>query len=276
MKDYYQILGVPENASQDEIKAAFRKLAFKHHPDMNRGNEKQAEEKFKEINEAYGVLGDEGKRQQYDSARRSGFAGAGAQGFGYSQSDIFRDAFSNPAFAEDLSRMFSQAGLRFDQDFLNRVFFSGRGTVFTFTFGPGGIRRNTYRSGNQPPGANAYPVMPVRKPGLIDRLMMKSIMGLTRFSAKALFGVDMPMPAESLDEHEELVLTRSEAEIGGEKPFTIKRGLSRKKLMVKVPQNVKTGTAIRLKGLGRKKKTETGDLYLHVRVREEPDGLLNG
>ena len=53
MKDYYQILGVSDNASQEEIKSAFRKLAFKHHPDTNPGNEKQAEERFKEINKAW-------------------------------------------------------------------------------------------------------------------------------------------------------------------------------------------------------------------------------
>ncbi len=61
MKDYCQTLGVPDNASQEGIKRAFRKLAFKHHPDTNPGNEKQAEAKFKEINEAYGVLGDKDK-----------------------------------------------------------------------------------------------------------------------------------------------------------------------------------------------------------------------
>ncbi len=222
------------------------------------------------------MLGDAGKRQQYDFARRTGFTDAGSQDFGYKQSDIFRDAFSNPAFAEELNRMFGQAGLRFDQDFLNRVFFSGQGTVFTFAFGPGGVRRNTYQFGNKPLGAQQVPVMPVRKPGLIDRLMMKSIMGLTRFSVRALFGVDIPVPAESLDEHEELELTQLEAEAGGEIPFTLKRGLSRKKLIVTVPQNVKTGTAIRLRGLGRKNKTLTGDLYLHVRVKSAPDGLITG
>ena len=58
MKDYYKILGVSENCSEADIKKAFRKLAFQHHPDTNPGNEKQAEAKFKEINEAYGVLGD--------------------------------------------------------------------------------------------------------------------------------------------------------------------------------------------------------------------------
>ena len=64
-KDYYKILGVDRSAPQDAIKKAYRKLAMKYHPDQNRGN-KQAEEKFKEINEAYEVLGDPQKRERYD------------------------------------------------------------------------------------------------------------------------------------------------------------------------------------------------------------------
>ena len=58
MKDYYKILGVSDDASQDDIKNAFRKLAFQYHPDKNPGNEKEAGLKFKEINEAYAVVGD--------------------------------------------------------------------------------------------------------------------------------------------------------------------------------------------------------------------------
>src|SRR6201993_675335 len=64
-KDYYQILGVPRTASDADIKKAFRKLAREHHPDVAK-NKKQAEEKFKEINEAYEVLGDPTKRKKYD------------------------------------------------------------------------------------------------------------------------------------------------------------------------------------------------------------------
>jgi molecular chaperone DnaJ len=78
-KDYYQVLGVPKNASQAEIKKAYRKLAQKHHPDANPGD-KAAEDRFKEISAAYDVVGDEEKRKQYDQVRdmaASGFGGAG-------------------------------------------------------------------------------------------------------------------------------------------------------------------------------------------------------
>src|SRR5437773_10645143 len=64
-RDYYETLGVPKTASEDEIRSAFRKLARKHHPDVAK-DKKAAEEKFKEINEAYEVLGDAEKRKQYD------------------------------------------------------------------------------------------------------------------------------------------------------------------------------------------------------------------
>ena len=80
-KDFYKILGVEKNASQDEIKKAFRKLAHQYHPDKNKGDDS----KFKELNEAYTVLSDEKKRKQYDmyGSADAGFGGFnGAQGFG--------------------------------------------------------------------------------------------------------------------------------------------------------------------------------------------------
>lgn len=83
-RDYYEVLGVDKKASKNEIKKAYRKLAKKYHPDMNKDDPKKAEEKFKEISEAYGVLSDETKRRQYDMF---GHAGIDSR---YTQEDIFR------------------------------------------------------------------------------------------------------------------------------------------------------------------------------------------
>ena len=89
-RDYYEVLGISKSATDDEIKKAYRKIAIKYHPDRNPGN-KEAEEKFKEAAEAYDVLHDPQKRQQYDQfgfdAPGGGFGGFG--GGGFSNEDIF-------------------------------------------------------------------------------------------------------------------------------------------------------------------------------------------
>ncbi|NMC39687.1 MAG: DnaJ domain-containing protein, partial [Bacteroidales bacterium] len=88
-RDYYEILGVPRNASREDLKKAYRKLALKYHPDKNPGD-KNAEEKFKEAAEAYEVLSDDEKRQRYDQFGHAGLGGAGG-GFsgGMTVEDIF-------------------------------------------------------------------------------------------------------------------------------------------------------------------------------------------
>lgn len=168
-KDYYKILGVNPDAGEEDIKKAYRQLALRYHPDRNPGN-KQAEEKFKEISEAYGVLIDKEKRRQYDQFRSAKWnfadAGRGNTGnFSYSQEDILKDLFMNP-FARDifsqLSQDFEHLGLRFDQNFLNNLFFAGmsgtiergRGADIFIFKGPG---RVMYRVRRSPNGYSIHP-----------------------------------------------------------------------------------------------------------------------
>ncbi|MBN1267809.1 MAG: molecular chaperone DnaJ [Anaerolineales bacterium] len=89
-RDYYEVLGIPRSASADEIRQAYRNLAKKHHPDINKSPD--AEEVFKEINEAYAVLSDESRRSSYDRFGHSGVQGM-PMDFDFSFSDIFEDFF---------------------------------------------------------------------------------------------------------------------------------------------------------------------------------------
>ena len=89
-KDYYQILGVPRDASAEDIKKAYRQLALRHHPDRNPGS-KEAEERFKEAAEAYSVLADGEKRSVYDRFGHDGLRGEGFQGFSGFDSSVFED-----------------------------------------------------------------------------------------------------------------------------------------------------------------------------------------
>src|SRR5512136_2409625 len=102
-RDYYEVLGVSKTASKDQIKDAYRKLALQYHPDRNKSPE--AEEKFKEISEAYAVLSDEEKRKQYDQLGHAAFDQR------YTTEDIFRGAdfesvFRDMGFGVDLGDIF--------------------------------------------------------------------------------------------------------------------------------------------------------------------------
>ena len=92
-KDFYQVLGVNRDASDSEIKKAYRKLAVQFHPDKNPGN-KEAEEKFKEIGEAYAVLSDDNKRAKYDQFGHEGLNASSGGGFGGFSGFDFGDAES--------------------------------------------------------------------------------------------------------------------------------------------------------------------------------------
>lgn len=118
-KDYYAVLGVPKDSTAEAIKKAYRKLALKYHPDKNPGD-KKAEEKFKEITEAYAVLSDAEKRKQYDQFGESGFHQR------YSQEDIFRG---------------------FDVGDIFREFGFGTDDIFSHVFGGGAGARATFHSG---------------------------------------------------------------------------------------------------------------------------------
>jgi len=109
-KDYYEILGVPRNATKEQIKEAYRRLVMQYHPDRNKSPD--AEEKFKEISEAYAVLSDDEKRAQYD---QFGHAGIDER---YTAEDIFRGA--------DFETIFRDLGFGFDFDDIFSRFFGGR------------------------------------------------------------------------------------------------------------------------------------------------------
>ena len=124
-RDFYEVLGVGKNASPDELKSADRKLAVKYHPDKNPGD-KSAEEKFKEASEAYGILSDQEKKQNYDNFGHAAFEnGGGRQGGGFGGfsggdfSDIFEDFFGDFG-GSGRSRRDRNSKNKFSSDLLNK------------------------------------------------------------------------------------------------------------------------------------------------------------
>lgn len=131
-KDYYKILGVSKSASSGEIKKAYRKLALKYHPDHNKGD-KSAEDKFKDISEAYAVLSDSEKKKQYDMFGAEGFQNK------FTQEDIFRGFDFGSIFQE-----FGFGGGGKSQDIFSQIF-----------GGTGGKGQHYYRSSGSPFGSSS-------------------------------------------------------------------------------------------------------------------------
>jgi curved DNA-binding protein len=144
--DYYKTLGVDKNASESEIKKAYRKLAMKYHPDRTKGD-KSAEEMFKKISEAYAVLSDKEKRKQYDTFGAAGFSQR------YSQEDIFRGF--------NFGDIFKEFGFE-DSSFTNMFMGGGgRGRRFGFSFGGDPFNAYTARQRAQVKGSDLVYELPL-------------------------------------------------------------------------------------------------------------------
>jgi curved DNA-binding protein len=289
-KDYYAILGVDRAATPDQVKKAYRKLALKFHPDKNPGD-KAAEERFKDVNEAYAVLSNPEKRKQYDLF--------GAEGFErrFSQEEIFRDF--------DLGRIFDEMGLG---GFDLRGFFGGGGrrgagqpfNPFTGRRGPGGAGPQVARGqdvesaitigfheafhggerGFDLSGPSGTTSLTVKVPkgvrtGQTLRLRGKGRPGLHGGPAGDLLlkvtVADHPVFRRLGDDVEmDLPVSVTTAVLGGSVDVSLPSGESRK---LKVPAGTGSGKRIRLKGEGFPRKDGgPGDLYAIVMI-EAPASL---
>jgi len=214
-KDYYQILGVPKDATEGQIKKAYRKLAMQYHPDRNPGKEQWANDRFKEINEAFGVLGDPEKRRQYDQFGTVGNVG-----------DIFGSPYTRTTF-EDLMRDFGGSGLRFDflDDIFGEFMKGGKGRSFSFKI---------YRQGV----------------GVPQGVRLEEIFGQAQRPRRRQVRY-------------EITITKEQAARGLEKDL-VRKG---KKLRVKIPAGVKTGTKVRLRNARRITDGQPGDIIILVKVK---------
>jgi DnaJ-class molecular chaperone len=249
-EDYYQVLGVDQNASKTKIKEAYRQLAFKYHPDRNRESAAAAE-KMKKINEAYAVLSNSAKKNDYDKLK-SQFGSSAYTHFrnNYSEQDIFSGSDINHIF-EEMARSFGFRGS-------NEIFkeFYGRGYQRFEFKNPGGqsgrfIFRHFSKAGNQ---------------GQVHSPMEGSFGKLLRFVLQKAGGIQFPQDGADIDEN--LYLAPQQASQGG--PFAYYLRRESKKLVVKIPAGIREGQRIRLAGMGGKGKAggKPGDLYLKVHIRK--------
>jgi curved DNA-binding protein len=273
-KDYYAILAVSREATEEEIRRSYRRLALEWHPDR-RPDDPRAADRFKEISEAYAVLINPARRREYDEASRIGAASA----FRHSQDDLFRDLFADPRASgifEELAREFERMGMRVDGHTFRHTLFGGRAVVTggVFIISPlailpplvriaraalHGVRRETPVAGRE-----ARP-LPARERGLVGRL---------RRAGRSLFGRPAPaapIPAGGAPEDVTLPLrlTSREAELGGSKPVTLDWARGPEEVRVTIPPGLHPGTRLRLRGKGRSRGDGSrGDAYLVVEIAD--------
>ncbi len=270
MKDYYKILGVTAATTDEELRKSYRKLAMQYHPDRNPDNP-AAENKFKEVAEAYGVLTDPVKRRAYDSCRVSGKPFASGQasgdgdGFTYSQEDILRDLFKDPRFQQMFSgilREFQRSGFRYSSQFVRKSFFGGKGGVFVggiFLLGSlakplltGVARKNlSGKSSKLKSIGHAFG-------SLIDRGKNKNG-GSSQES-------DTPPQAHhpDLDTTYHTPLTESELRHGKTVQVLVYGANGEQTLKISIPPGSKNGQKLRIRGKGRSGPMGRGDLYLRL------------
>jgi DnaJ-class molecular chaperone len=259
-KDYYSILGLDKNATQQQIRAAYRRLAFEYHPDRNK-EDPLAAEKMKEINEAYAILSDPSKRREYDLLRERYGPHAYAQyRQAHSPGDIFKGSDIDQVFQEfarqfgftDFSEVFREFyGPEYQSFEFRRPGMFGRGFIFYRTSGGRAKEPEAYTH------QEAVPELP--SGGFIGKLL--------KFLLKRTTGIEFPEKGK--DWEDRITLSPKVTQDGGEIEYIYRRWGKPKNLMVRIPAGIKEDQQIRLKGMGGLGKggAEPGDLYLRVRVK---------
>lgn len=267
MKDYYQILGVTTACTAEEIRKNYRKLAMQYHPDRN-PNDPKAEQKFKEVAEAYGVLTDPIKRQQYDDCRVGGgnaYTHSRQSGdFTYSQEDILRDLFKDPHFQQMFSgllREFQRSGLRHSSKFIKRSFFGGKGGVFIGGIFFLGSLAGPLLAGAAKKGLSGKASLLKSVGSAFGSLLDSGYKAITQSRKKS------PSPSisyQDLDTTYNTPLTGAELLHGKTIQVQVYSENGEQTLQVKIPAGSRSGQKLRLRGKGRTSPLGRGDLYLHL------------
>ena len=271
-KDYYKILTVAESATQEEIKKSFRKLALELHPDHN-PDDPGCEEKFKDVTEAYGVLSDSQKKQEYDRFRADHFAGRSSSRFQYSQEDIFSSMFQGKNASdifEELNREFSRSGFRSGNNFFQNVFFGGAaggiGRVLRMIPGPIG-RIGMGIKIAQIVGTSIYALHKMKKakdaanPNKQQEQKNPLVSNL-----KGMFGKPQSDEKFPLDMSFAISIPATEALNGTRKKISYRVNGTTEQLMVRIPPKFPSGGKLRIRNKGHIQNEERGDLILSVNV----------